>query len=343
MIVRNPDISAELLCHVCGYDLRAHSDDEKCPECGASVAEARRLAPFPLRPAWRDSDPRWRRRMLAGVWILVLLPLMSALTAFPTTAAIHIPNVFGFPGALRLDETMAGYMSVYESLMFCMGTVLLFAKERGRRRNKLDWTRRWGILCTYVVLLLRAAELLLLCALVLTAIGSVFMALPLKYQPRATAFFVNVGTFYLHYGPYPHEAVDVVAAAFSSAVVLLASVPLFNALRSSGPKEFAAVVIAPLALFAVMHLCQTFLYWVGIISTATPTDIYILGTYFRPLLLAQFAARAVAGFFPSGYVLIESLVEAAKWLIILAIAVWLSVAQITAWRKPKKVRSMACS
>jgi hypothetical protein len=125
--------------------------------------------------------------------------------------------------------------------------------------------------------------------------------------------------------------------------VLLASVPLFNALRSSGPKEFAAVVIAPLALFAVMHLCQTFLYWVGIISTATPTDIYILGTYFRPLLLAQFAARAVAGFFPSGYVLIESLVEAAKWLIILAIAVWLSVAQITAWRKPKKVRSMACS
>ena len=75
-----PDVtgtSADLPCHRCGYDLRAHPPDGQCPECGASVAESRRLAAIPLRPAWRDSDPRWRRRILAGAWVLVLLPLWT--------------------------------------------------------------------------------------------------------------------------------------------------------------------------------------------------------------------------------------------------------------------------
>jgi hypothetical protein len=41
--------------------------------------------------------------------------------------------------------------------------------------------------------------------------------------------------------------------------------------------------------------------------------------------------------------LIESLEEAAKWLIILAIAVWLSIAQIAAWRRPKMARGADCT
>src|SRR5436305_12541295 len=99
------EMSVDLLCDRCGYDLRAHPQSGKCPECGASVAESRRMAAIPLRPAWRDSDTRWRRRMLAGAWALALLPLMHALTAFEWTSSLTVPNVFGFPGALRLDET----------------------------------------------------------------------------------------------------------------------------------------------------------------------------------------------------------------------------------------------
>src|SRR5687768_14033537 len=74
--------SAELLCHDCGFDLRAHPPDGKCPECGASVAEARRVAAIPRRPRWRDADPRWRRRMIAGLWMLALLPVINALLSF---------------------------------------------------------------------------------------------------------------------------------------------------------------------------------------------------------------------------------------------------------------------
>src|SRR2546421_11765089 len=100
MTAHTAEISAELLpCQICGYDLRAHPQDGKCPECGASVAESRRLAAIPRRPAWRDSDPRWRRRMLAGAWILVLLPLMDALQTFGWASSVPLPAVFDIPGA----------------------------------------------------------------------------------------------------------------------------------------------------------------------------------------------------------------------------------------------------
>src|SRR3954470_16323763 len=93
------DMSADLLpCHLCGYDLRAHPPDGKCPECGASVAEAVRVAAIPRRPAWRDSDPRWRRRMLAGAWILVLLPLMQALIAFGWASKLRMPSFLDVQG-----------------------------------------------------------------------------------------------------------------------------------------------------------------------------------------------------------------------------------------------------
>ena len=72
MTAHTPEMSAELLCDRCGYDLRAHPEDGKCPECGMSVAESRRMAAIPVGRPGRDSDPRWRRRMLAGVWVLVL-------------------------------------------------------------------------------------------------------------------------------------------------------------------------------------------------------------------------------------------------------------------------------
>src|SRR3954469_9898860 len=106
-IIPTDATAAEIPCQRCGYDLRAHPPDGLCPECGASVTEARRLAAIPLRPAWRDSDPRWRRRMLAGMWILVLLPLMDALKAFGWASRLPGPTVLDYRGTVRtLDETL---------------------------------------------------------------------------------------------------------------------------------------------------------------------------------------------------------------------------------------------
>src|SRR5688500_4710590 len=128
MTAHTAEMSADLACHRCGYDLRAHPQDGKCPECGESVAEARRLAAIPRRPAWWDSDPRWRRRMLAGAWILVLTPLLDALIAFKWASSVPVPTVFDFRGTVRtLDDTLLCFGGVYEPLVFCIGVVLLFS------------------------------------------------------------------------------------------------------------------------------------------------------------------------------------------------------------------------
>src|SRR3954453_7318377 len=140
MTAETGEMSADLHCHVCGYDLRAHPQDGKCPECDASVAESRRLAAIPLRPAWRDSDPRWRRRVLAGAWVLVFLPLMDALDMFEWASHVPVPVLFDYRGVVHtLDDTFASFPGVYAPLAFCVGVVLLFSKERGRRHSRLDW------------------------------------------------------------------------------------------------------------------------------------------------------------------------------------------------------------
>jgi hypothetical protein len=330
------EMSIELPCDVCGYDLRAHPEEGMCPECGAPVAEARRLAAIPRRPAWGESDPRWRRRVLAGAWILVLLPLMSALQAFGWASSVPVPAVFDFRGTVRtLDDTLLCFMGVYEPLVFCIGVALLFSKERGRRPSRLDWTRRWGVMCSYVVLLLSAVQVLFIAALVLAGVSALFFTIPPKYQPGVTQFFVNASTAYLRYGPYPGEASVVVLVGFSSIAILLACVPLFDALRSGGPKRLAAILLAPLALFSLMHLAQIGRYWLGD-SSVTSADVYSLAVYFRPEVPVRHFAGVPTYSNASGSVLDVFVVEAAKWGVVLAIAVWLTVARVAAWRRGRK-------
>src|SRR5262245_4678688 len=336
MTAQTAEISAELPCHGCGYDLRAHPPDGKCPECGASVAEARRLAAIPRRPAWRDSDPRWRRRMLAGAWVLALLPLMDVLMAYDWAWSLPLPTVFDFRGPITLSDTFLCNMRVYEWVGFCIGVVLLFSKERGRRRSRWDWTRRWGVICSYVVFLLSVAPVFFITALVLAGIAALFLGMPAKYQPEVTQLFVDLSTVWLRYGPYPKDISYVVLTAFSSIAMLLASVPLLDALRSSGPRRVARILLVPLALFALMHMVQVGLYCAGM-SKVLSAELFAYGIYFSPQLLVDHMAGRQTFQYAEGTPLGAFLVEAAKWAIVLAIAVWLSIAQLTARRRFKKV------
>jgi hypothetical protein len=328
-------MSVDLPCHQCGYDLRVHPEEGKCPECGASVADARRWARIPWRPAWRDSDPRWRRRVLAGVWVLVLVPLIDALMASGWAASVPVPSIAAFRGGVRtLDEALVCYPGVYAPLAFCIGVVLLFSKECGRRRGPLDWTRRWGVICSYVVMLLAAAQILFLCAYVLTGIAATFLYMPLRYQPPVTPLFAAVSSGYLRFGPYPREMSVVVLVAFSSITILLASIALFDALRSCGSKRLAVILLAPLVVFALMHVAQAGRYALGI-SSGPPSEFFRYSVYFWPELLRHIAGVwvgvTVTGSMPSAMA-----VEGTKWCVVVGIAVWLSIAQFAAWRQRKK-------
>jgi hypothetical protein len=303
------------------------------------VAEARRLAAIPRRPNWRDSNPRWRRRVLAGAWVLVLMPLMDVLNAFRWADRMPAWTVWD-RGGTTLNLTFLGGVvpQVYQSLAFCIGVVLLFSKEDGRRKGNLDWTRRWGVLCSYVVFLLSAAGILFLCALVSLGVAAVFQTIPPKYAPPVTSFLVNVSTGYFHYGPIPGKMSGDVQVAFSSVAMMLACIPLFDALRSSASKRGAAILLAPLALFSAMHLAQAL---IGLSLSVGSSGHYEL--YFCPQALARqiaelcgSAGRLEVWYAPDSVGVV--MVEAAKWSTMFGIAVWLSIAQVAAWRKGKAER-----
>jgi hypothetical protein len=325
-------ISDELPCYRCGYDLRAHPHDGICPECGGSVARSRQEASIPRRPAWKESDPRWRRRVLAGVWVLALIPLMDLLQKTGWASYIPVPNFWGY-GSYNLDDTLACTFGVYPPIVFCIGTVLLFSKERGRRASGMDWTRRWGIICTYVVALLSIAVKLFLPALVMAGISALFLDMPPKNQPRVTQLFVELSWRYLRYGPYPKVITYCVLFAFSSVTILLACVPLWEALCSSGWKRVAKFLLAPLALFALMNMAEAGLVAIGYSPLSGATPFYRLGPYFRPALLVWNTTGNSLGLVTPQPGLNLFLVEVAKWGIIFAIAVWMSIAQLAAWRK----------
>jgi len=271
--------------------------------------------------------------MLAGAWILVLLPLMDALKTFKWASNIPVPTVFNFRGGVRtLDETFLSSMDVYPPLIFCIGVVLLFSKERGRRRGQLDWTRRWGIICSYTALLLSATVILFLPALVLAGNAAIFQSMPLKYQPEVTPFLVKLSTTYLRYGPYPKSVSLIVLVLCSSITMLLACAALFDALRSSASKRAAAILLAPLVFFSLMHLGQVGLYCSGI--SIAPSEVFRYRIYFWPQFIEELAARWRGGN-QSGSDL-SVFVEITKWCIVLAIAVWLTIARLMARRQDKK-------
>jgi len=311
-------------CYRCGYDVRAHPQDANCPECGGSVAESRRWVAIPRRPAWKDSDPRWRRRILAGVWVLVLFPLMDMLQKSGLASHLFVPTIWGF-GPNSLDQTFLCNSGVYPIIVFCIGAVLLFSRERGRRGSQLDWTRRWGIMCSYVVALLSAAVTLFVPALVLVGISGLFLDLPVKYQPSETGVLVELSTRYLRYGPNPTNVTYRVLVMFSSVAILLACVPLWEALCSRGPKSVARIILAPLAIFALVHVAQA---GKALFSPPTWGDaFYLLGTYFRPAVLVWNSR------FGAPQNMLDFEVECVKWCVVFAVAVWLCIAQLAARRK----------
>jgi dethiobiotin synthetase len=74
--------------------------------------------------------------MLAGAWILVLLPLMDVLQTSGLASSVRVPNVFGLPGGVgTLNDTFLFTWQLYQRVAFCIGVVLLFSKERDRRRD----------------------------------------------------------------------------------------------------------------------------------------------------------------------------------------------------------------
>ncbi len=263
--------------------------------------------------------------MLAGAWVLALVPLVDLLVW--SGLAAYVPVVsFDFQTAFAtLDESFITW--IYAYLAFCIGVVLFFSKERGRRGNRLDWTRRWGVFASYCVLVLGVPVIFMSPALVLIGIAALCHSLPLENQPAITALISEIGAGYIYYGPHWTDTGDVALAVFSACAILLACVPLYDALRSSGSRVLALVLLMPLALIAVWQIGSAVLVYLHPPIADTPPPPF----FFQPQALLGHLTNYEA--FINGQVSpIQSILwEAAKWLPFLGIAIWLSLAQVRAW------------
>ena len=333
MTTVTPESPAALACHRCGYDLRTQPADGVCPECGEPVAESARLAAIPVRPAWRDSDPRWRRRMLAGIWVMALLPIFAVLREFGWAAQISMPGWFDGPGGSHtLDRTfLLDWIGIDPWPTFLIGVPLLFAKERFRRRNRLDWTRRWGLLFCCLVLVLGIVFLMPVVSLVMIGIAALFFTLPLTNQPAATEWLAAIGGGYARLG-----LVDIDVAASSYAVaaaaslsVLVAATRIAEALRATGLRFISWLVVAPLIGYAAFNGASVVLMGIEVSAEDSLPHFPFL---FSPVAIAITIARPEGSIEIDGWFDLAISWQSLNWLIVLAIALWLTVAQIRSWR-----------
>lgn len=334
------ELSATVECHRCGYDLRAQPGDGVCPECAASVAESREIAKVPKRPAWGDSDPRWRRRILAGLWVLLLVPVYLLVDALlDVSARVPVPTVFDYRGGVRfLSET--SLLPIVRQVLYPVGLVLLFSRERFRRRHRLDWTRRWGVFGCYLLLPLGLVGILFIGSLVLAGIGALLMSMPLRQQPEATDFIIGLGHRWVRYAPQSSRWSEVALLIISMGVVLLACVPLYHALRSVGAGWMGRALLASIVGGVGVTLVILGLHLYGH-SVGGPYESSYL--FFHPGSLAH---ELIARYLPHDarrlgawgatagiYHWAMAVLDLVKLLALLIITLWLTVAQVHSWRR----------
>ncbi len=344
----SPPVSAATFrCVACDYDLRSQPPGGVCPECATPVAESARIAALPDRPDWADSDPRWRRRLIAGLWVLAFLPVPGLLHM--ATPAYDPFAPYGFWDAYR-DYYVDSLLSMTApTLLFCVGAVLLFSRERGCRPRRLDAVRRHGALLPWLVLATWIAGSAGIGLLVWAGIDQML-------NPPGDAEFIGFARYYtLTWG----ERFYVAWQALALATVVLAGLILWDALKRSGAAGLArVVVVVGLAVVGIRAIITLFYVlgarWAEDASRGEPfLDPYMLARDLVDLLvrmtrggsyvngynsyvpLEPFPPISDVGFW-SVYLLRWPL-EAVTWLLIVLIAVRLTAVQARAWVRRRAV------
>jgi hypothetical protein len=81
-------LAADMPCVSCGYDLRGLKESGRCPECGASIAEA--VEAFSARRVVRPVDARWRRRVMQRLVASVIAFLLPSGSRFEPSTTVMV-------------------------------------------------------------------------------------------------------------------------------------------------------------------------------------------------------------------------------------------------------------
>lgn len=297
-----------------------------------SIAESREAAKTPRRPMWAESDRGWRRRMIFGLWVLVLIPLPKVLEVTRVGEHIPLPSSFGQydPNRNFADNSFLWFID--PCLTFFIGAVLLFGRERGRRRHRRDWLKRWGIFGTSIVTFVGLGSALVIAALVGCGIAALIHSMPLAQQSHGWyGFFSTVSVWYLHYGPYPTDEALLVQICTASAVMILACSPLHDALRARGSNALAWILPAPLAVLGFAQIVAV----IGQTIDPIFAPNIRLSPYFLDPSVLNGRTWDFAGQRFRNTSVFDFAQEGIKWLTMLMLATTLSVAQVKAIRGRK--------
>lgn len=237
------------------------------------VAESARVAALPERPEWTHSDQRWRWRVVAGLWVLVLLiPLPAVLTAVLPPSEPFGP--YTFTDAFRYWYLESYAPMIWAPVVFCMGMVLIFSRERGTRPRRLDRVRRWGGISAWVLLPVTA---LAVSGITLLVIAGIRNQVGPPGDPAFAAFARRFSVTWSDWG--------FIAMQFLSAgLVLMMGLVLYDALVRCGSKGLARLMVGVGLPLVALQVVFTIFYAAG---AAWAEDIIQWEGFFHPYPLAN--------------------------------------------------------
>ncbi len=139
--------AADLMCLDCGYDLRAHGNDDACPECGLAVVESQKV-----RQAFPDS--RRLRRVILGMYLFVAAGTLGFLHW-------HHHQIWGVCGQAFLEATLykmyhqhRWLFHTIEHTSVLMGAlgIWLMTTPAGPAHHHQRFVGRWWVLFSFAML-----------------------------------------------------------------------------------------------------------------------------------------------------------------------------------------------
>lgn len=126
-------LHVEWPCPACGYDLRGHGDETRCPECGRDVHVSAAISESVV----------WADRRLLDLWSIAVLHVFGTICGSTSLAAIwmgqHVAAILGLASVVYVTSASVWFLTVLVGWVERIRAHKLYAVG-GRRRERL---RNW--------------------------------------------------------------------------------------------------------------------------------------------------------------------------------------------------------